>query len=334
MSLLEFFNFFNRRKKNSEPSSQYHPIFDGFSDLITNDKEQQIRLFKADDPYIYVKEYDPEKSSAIVSGSSGTEYITTFSSCTCEDFQKRHLPCKHMYKLAMYTGKLKPEEWYHGLHSFTNKNIDPERDLPRNLYGNNMSLKSYKIKAIYRYTRKPRTIKNVYAISEDDAIKSIGDEFFLPIISIEEIGFPPPTKNQLIYAKYSGIHIPEICSSNDLSFLINNEGFNDAPKSLIDFAISKRLLFSKYITEKSLIQFLSEHLEGDDYLLFLISLIDRSINRSWNFSKLSTYERIVSSVKYDKQFINSVKRGISIKDIGSDKKRNYYKTIVQLLAET
>lgn len=332
MSLLKFFNFFSCRKKISEPSSR-QPIFDGFSDLITNDQEQQIRLLRADDPYIYVKDYDSEKSSAIVSGSSGNEYITTFSSCTCEDFQKRHLPCKHMYKLAMYTGKLKPEEWYHGLHSFTNKNIDPERDLPRNLHGNNMSLKSYKIKAIYRYTRKPRTIKNVYAISENDAIKYIGEDFILPIISIEEIGFPPPTQSQLIYAKYLGIHIPEICSSNDLSFLIDNEGFNEAPKSLIDFAISKRLLFSKYITEKSLIKFLSAHLENDDYLLFLVALIDRTINKSWNFSKLSTYEKIVSSIKNDKQFINSVKRSISIDSIKNDANRNYYKIIVNFLKE-
>lgn len=34
------------------------------------------------------------------SGSSG-EYKTTLSSCTCIDFSKRKLPCKHIYRLAM-----------------------------------------------------------------------------------------------------------------------------------------------------------------------------------------------------------------------------------------
>lgn len=37
-------------------------------------------------------------------------YTTSFSSCECKDFQKRNLPCKHMYKLALELGVIN-EEW-------------------------------------------------------------------------------------------------------------------------------------------------------------------------------------------------------------------------------
>ena len=38
---------------------------------------------------------------ATFAGSTGGTYVTTLTKCTCPDFQKRHVPCKHMYFLAM-----------------------------------------------------------------------------------------------------------------------------------------------------------------------------------------------------------------------------------------
>ena len=37
-------------------------------------------------------------------------YITSLSNCECEDFKKRHFPCKHMYKLAYELGII-DENW-------------------------------------------------------------------------------------------------------------------------------------------------------------------------------------------------------------------------------
>lgn len=39
-------------------------------------------------------------------GSSGKNYTVTLDSCTCIDFQTRHIPCKHMLKLALEVGLL------------------------------------------------------------------------------------------------------------------------------------------------------------------------------------------------------------------------------------
>lgn len=47
-----------------------------------------------------IAEYDPDAQLARVIGESGT-YLTSYRSCSCPDFRKRHLPCKHMYALAM-----------------------------------------------------------------------------------------------------------------------------------------------------------------------------------------------------------------------------------------
>lgn len=46
----------------------------------------------------------PESKKAVFSGSEGGKYHTTLKKCTCPDFQKRNVPCKHMYYLAHKCG--------------------------------------------------------------------------------------------------------------------------------------------------------------------------------------------------------------------------------------
>lgn len=43
--------------------------------------------------------------TGIFEGSGKTPYQTTLNSCTCADFARRTLPCKHIYRLAMELGK-------------------------------------------------------------------------------------------------------------------------------------------------------------------------------------------------------------------------------------
>lgn len=46
------------------------------------------------------------------SGSHGT-YETTLESCTCVDFVRRKLPCKHIYRLAIELGLLEGSAYYY-----------------------------------------------------------------------------------------------------------------------------------------------------------------------------------------------------------------------------
>lgn len=48
--------------------------------------------------------YDDTTRTAIVAGSKGHTYTTTFDGCTCGDYISKHLPCKHMYRLAAVHG--------------------------------------------------------------------------------------------------------------------------------------------------------------------------------------------------------------------------------------
>lgn len=49
------------------------------------------------------KEINLDAKYAIIVGSESKAYKTTLTKCTCPDFKKRNLPCKHMYYLALQT---------------------------------------------------------------------------------------------------------------------------------------------------------------------------------------------------------------------------------------
>lgn len=50
---------------------------------------------------------------------SGLVYDVSLASCTCFDFQKRHKPCKHMYRLAMELGLIQLPEFEPDEHDYT-----------------------------------------------------------------------------------------------------------------------------------------------------------------------------------------------------------------------
>lgn len=45
--------------------------------------------------------YSPNTTAGIVKGRSGKVYFTCGNGCSCPDFRKRGLPCKHMYFIAI-----------------------------------------------------------------------------------------------------------------------------------------------------------------------------------------------------------------------------------------
>lgn len=79
-------------------------IWDGVHDT----DEQKKRRAKAATAELTPLAVDADARSGHFSGSSG-EYVTTLEECPCGDFRRRHLPCKHIYRLAMELGVL-PDE--------------------------------------------------------------------------------------------------------------------------------------------------------------------------------------------------------------------------------
>ena len=110
----------NQQKKKLNP-------FSAFPDSIQNEREQQSRMVKAhkDNLYIFPDTFDG--SSAFILGSEGNVYKTSFISCTCMDFQKRKLPCKHMYKLAFWSKKMNLYDWGIELQGLKIQNRKPTK---------------------------------------------------------------------------------------------------------------------------------------------------------------------------------------------------------------
>jgi len=111
----------NQQKKKLNP-------FSAFPDSIQNEREQQSRMVKAHKDNLYIFPDTFNGSSAFILGSGENVYKTSFNSCTCMDFQKRKLPCKHMYKLAFWSKKMNLYDWGIELEGLKIQNRKPTKE--------------------------------------------------------------------------------------------------------------------------------------------------------------------------------------------------------------
>jgi len=65
-----------------------------------HNKTQRDRMIRALDGALTPAAFSPEARAATFIGSDEGNYKTTLFECSCPDFKKRGLPCKHMYWLA------------------------------------------------------------------------------------------------------------------------------------------------------------------------------------------------------------------------------------------
>lgn len=73
---------------------------------IHDTADQKKRLESAKSSKAIPDSIDKEHQSGVFAGSGAVPYVTTLDSCTCGDFFRRQLPCKHMYRLAIELGLL------------------------------------------------------------------------------------------------------------------------------------------------------------------------------------------------------------------------------------
>ena len=67
-------------------------------------RAQLERFEKAAHQPMAILSYNSQNGFAEVQGSGSDRYMTSLGECTCPDFDKRGLPCKHIYFLAMQMG--------------------------------------------------------------------------------------------------------------------------------------------------------------------------------------------------------------------------------------
>lgn len=79
-----------------------NPAFAEWDVSVHSTPEQLNRIKRSTS--VKIVSYDHNTQIAIIAGSGKSTYTTSFGKCTCGDFISRHLPCKHMYRLAAQYG--------------------------------------------------------------------------------------------------------------------------------------------------------------------------------------------------------------------------------------
>lgn len=75
--------------------------FGKWPEEIHETTDQQRRIVSSKLPATMPSKINKDSFSGTFFGSKGQLYDTTLDSCTCADFLKRKLPCKHIYRLAI-----------------------------------------------------------------------------------------------------------------------------------------------------------------------------------------------------------------------------------------
>lgn len=92
--------------------------FQIWDDAIHTAPDQVKRIASAKKAATSPSSIDRESKTGVFEGSGKEPYHVTLESCTCGDFRRRKLPCKHMYRLAMELG-----EFGGDFAKGTNKNV-------------------------------------------------------------------------------------------------------------------------------------------------------------------------------------------------------------------
>lgn len=82
----------------------YIPTFGKWSADVHAEQPQKTRIERALRARTGDAGIDYEQQVGRFFGSEPEPYVTTLNACTCMDFQRRNLPCKHMYRLALELG--------------------------------------------------------------------------------------------------------------------------------------------------------------------------------------------------------------------------------------
>lgn len=208
-------------------------------------------------------------SATIHNNQSGNTYQVTATSCECEDFKKRGLPCKHMIYFA-----LKTDNFYQYEKPILGPPLtsDDEGLIP--FYGKYYSgiptgigyLNLYPYRVIGRFygtsaktgrqTNRKREIIVNASSPEDAQAAAESQGVFSPYAEISIIDAPPSCK-QLAYLHGVGIPFPFFVTATDVSALLTRyqEQQDDVcPSGLFAIATDRRISVSYFDSPQSVIR--------------------------------------------------------------------------------
>lgn len=203
-----------------------------------NSKDDDTRILRAKYEPFTIKNLDEvNKTADILNKDKNTKYHTTLTSCTCMDFQKRSLPCKHMYRLAAKLG-------YYPLYR------EEEQEAVERLWvlrGEDQLITKL-IDVFYRIRDK----KNKYYIKTSPNLNKLKE---LGLININKI----PAKELLAF-KYNANELKGILSGKDLKksitkpelielYMSDEKLMKKLPKNIFHITLNFSDKQKEYLTE-------------------------------------------------------------------------------------
>ncbi len=245
------------------------------------------------------------------SQTSKDRYRTTLCSCTCPDFKKQKLPCKHMYYLANQCNlHVSDIESITPFSASLNNNAACQESIQYVPFNDNMNYMMFDGEGVYGPTKRKRQI-HIESFSEQEALEELVSAGYIQdTIAIHRIPFEPPTEAQLSTMQIYHNKIPDKISKNDLSFLISKymDDEQDADKELINFATGQKVKFSYYTGEKSLYNCIWSKFTLEEKFAFYLLCVEKDITEKWHFEKFEYYKTLSSTYLNDDKFMNSFKK--------------------------
>lgn len=204
-------------------------------DTVHDSPDQQKRYVSALDYKLTPTSIDRDSQRAAFVGRHGS-YITTLKDCTCIDFQSRHLPCKHMYRLAMelhlypgnfYSYTMGGVDWIDASDLIDKLSIETEKEFYYNYY------QTYKKKDGYKRKKSPELdelIEKGYVIElapdtpKFRTVRMIFD-FYENYLKLKQY-----MERKLYNNRYDIYGDPLLYPDDDVSELLISKGFLDPSK--------------------------------------------------------------------------------------------------------
>lgn len=307
------FLLYGRKSVSSALSSDR--IFINFDDSIHKNDEQQIRMQRALQEDLVFKKITDNKYGGTITGTSGNNYSVSLKFCSCPDFKKRRMPCKHMYKLIMETERAKIYSVGNILEirKVTSNNMQENVSKKSNtnqIYNDNMNYMLFEGEGIFQKTNRKRKI-HIEAFSEQEALDELKTSGYVPeTIQIHRVPFTPPSSEQLSAMRKHNNKIPAKACLNDISFLIIKaiENQRDADEELMAFATNQKIKLSYYAGEQSLYNCIWNNFTLEQKFAFYLLCVEKDKKGKWFFNHFERFKDIAPSYIENDQFMNSFKR--------------------------
>lgn len=316
IAIILFFLIYGQKMTSSALKS--NKIFVKFEDTIHDDSDQQIRMQRALQEDLTLKKMTENKFGGTIVGASGKSYSVSLRNCTCPDYKERHLPCKHMYKFVIESGRANIFEAGNKLiiQKISTEMQPEETSTPLHLpsqnatFNDNMNYMLFDGEGIYEPTKRKRKI-HIESFSEQEAIQELVTAGYIQdTIALHRVPFDPPTEAQLSAMKKHHNKIPKKACMIDISFLISKsiDEERDPEKELINFATNQKVKLSYYTGEKSLYSCIWHKFALEEKFAFYLLCVEKDKKGIWNFENFNRYKNMATDYLNDTKFMNSFKR--------------------------